>query len=109
MKFSSAQKQENISVLKERIAALAPKGEKEHRIIGDLLEQNDFVVWLCRLIPAAPKGRLILPQQQTIQDILEAGANAIVVRDSVQKLSLSRKTPGLVITDSQILGRFLKS
>ena len=60
---------------------------------------------------AAPKGRLILPQQQTIQDILEAGAVSICYKD----LSLQKrwqplgKCPKLVITDSQIFGEFLKS
>ena len=108
--FVSAKTGENISVLKERIAALAPKGEKEHRIIGDLLEPNDFVVLVVPIDSAAPKGRLILPQQQTIRDILEAGANAIVVRDSeLQETLVSLgKRPRLVITDSQIFGKVSK-
>ena len=100
----------DISVLKERIAALAPKGEKERRIIGDLLEPNDFVVLVVPIDSAAPKGRLILPLQQTIRDILEAGANAIVVRDSeLQETLVSLgKRPRLVITDSQIFGKVSK-
>lgn len=108
--FVSAKTGENISVLKERIAALAPKGEKERRIIGDLLEPNDFVVLVVPIDSAAPRGRLILPQQQTIRDILEAGANAIVVRDSeLQETLVSLgKRPRLVITDSQIFGKISK-
>ena len=108
--FVSAKTGENISVLKERIAALAPRGEKERRIIGDLLEPNDFVVLVVPIDSAAPKGRLILPQQQTIRDILEAGANAIVVRDfELQETLVSLgKRPRLVITDSQIFGKVSK-
>ena len=105
--FVSAKTGENISVLKERIAALAPKGEKERRIIGDLLEPNDFVVLVVPIDSAAPKGRLILPQQQTIRDILEAGAVSIVTRDFelAETLAALGKCPKLVITDSQIFGK----
>lgn len=103
----SAKTGENIYALKERIAALAPQSERERRIIGDLLKPNDFVVLVVPIDSAAPKGRLILPQQQTIRDILEAGANAIVVRDSELQETLASlgKRPRLVITDSQIFGK----
>ena len=108
--FVSAKTGENISVLKERIAALAPKGEKKRRIIGDLLEPNDFVVLVVPIDSAAPKGRLILPQQQTIRDILEAGAVSIVTRDFelAETLAALGKRPKLVITDSQIFGKVSK-
>ena len=108
--FVSAKTGENISVLKERIAALAPKGEKERRIIGDLLEPNDFVMLVVPIDSAAPKGRLILPQQQTIRDILEAGAVSIVARDFelAETLAALGKRPKLVITDSQIFGKVSK-
>ena len=101
--FVSAKTGENISVLKERIAALAPKGEKERRIIGDLLEPNDFVMLVVPIDSAAPKGRLILPQQQTIRDILEAGALSVAVRDTELSAALKKlgRDPDLVITDSQ--------
>mgnify|MGYP000145070111 CR=1 FL=1 len=88
--FVSAKTGENISVLKERIAALAPKGEKERRIIGDLLEPNDFVMLVVPIDSAAPKGRLILPQQQTIRDVLEADATAIVVKENELKEKSTR-------------------
>ena len=103
----SAKTGENIYALKERIASLAPKGEKERRIIGDLLEPNDFVVLVVPIDSAAPKGRLILPQQQTIRDILETGAVSIVTRDfELQETLISLgKRPKLVITDSQIFGK----
>ena len=106
----SAKTGKNIYALKERIAALAPKGERERRIIGDLLEPNDFVVLVVPIDSAAPKGRLILPQQQTIRDILEAGAVSIVTRDFelAETLTSLGKRPKLVITDSQIFGKVSK-
>ena len=106
----SAKTGENIYALKERIAALAPKGGKERRIIGDLLEPHDFVVLVVPIDSAAPKGRLILPQQQTIRDILEAGAVSIVTRDFelAETLASLGKRPKLVITDSQIFGKVSK-
>ena len=108
--FVSAKTGENISVLKERIAALAPKGEKERRIIGDLLEPNDFVMLVVPIDSAAPKGRLILPQQQVIRDSLEAGAIPVVVRDTElsQALAALGKKPRLVVTDSQAFGTVAK-
>ncbi len=82
--------------------ALSEKGQ-EKRIVGDLLEPGDMVVLVIPIDESAPKGRLILPQQQTIRDILESGCSAVVCRDTELKdvlLSLPKK-PRLVITDSQ--------
>lgn len=95
---------QNIYELKELIAAQAPSQENEVRIIGDLLEPNDLVVLVIPIDSAAPKGRLILPQQQTIRDILESGAQALVTRDYelAETLKSIGKKPKLVITDSQI-------
>ena len=59
-----------------------PKENDSRRIVGDIQQQGDFVVLVVPIDSAAPKGRLILPQQQTIRDVLEAGASAIVTRDS---------------------------
>ena len=103
----SAKTGENIPALRERIAALAPQAAKTQRIIGDLLEPNDFVILVVPIDSAAPKGRLILPQQQTIRDILEAGAIAVATRDFelAQTLASLGKRPRLVITDSQIFGK----
>ena len=107
--YVSAKTGENIHELKERIAALAPK-ETERRIVGDLLEKNDLVVLVVPIDASAPKGRLILPQQQTIRDILEAGAAAIVTREHELKETLASlgKKPKLVITDSQVFGKVSK-
>lgn len=106
----SAKTGQNIYELKERIAALVPREDMTRKIVGDLLEPNDLAVLVVPIDSAAPKGRLILPQQQTIRDILEAGAVSVVTRDhELQEAlhSLGRK-PKLVITDSQIFGRVSK-
>ncbi|MBQ7758035.1 [FeFe] hydrogenase H-cluster maturation GTPase HydF [Anaerotignum sp.] len=106
----SAKTGRNIYELKERIAALVPSEDMTRKIVGDLLEPNDFAVLVVPIDSAAPKGRLILPQQQTIRDILEAGAVSIVTRDHELKETLASlgKRPKLVITDSQIFGRVSK-
>lgn len=106
----SAKTGQNIYALKERIAALAPKEDMTRKIVGDLLKPNDLAVLVVPIDSAAPKGRLILPQQQTIRDILETGAVSVVTRDHELKetlVSLGKK-PKLVITDSQIFGRVSK-
>lgn len=103
----SATDKANIGELKERIAALAPEEDKDKRIVGDLIGTDDLVVLVIPIDKAAPKGRLILPQQQTIRDILESDAAAVVVKENGLKevfRSLERK-PSLVITDSQVFKR----
>ncbi len=101
--YVSALKGLEIFELKERIAALKEK-EEEKRIIADKLQPGDFVVLVVPIDSAAPKGRLILPQQQTIRDILEAGAVPIVTRESELDKALAElgKKPAMVITDSQV-------
>ena len=93
----------NIGLLKEKIAHLTKTDDTKLKICGDLISEGDFVVLVVPIDSAAPKGRLILPQQQTIRDVLEAGATAIVVRDTELKSTLESlgKKPKLVITDSQ--------
>lgn len=100
----SAEKQLHIFELKEAIAQAAPKDENKTRIVSDLLAPSDFVVLVVPIDSAAPKGRLILPQQQTIRDILEADATAIVVKENELTTTLQnlRHKPRLVITDSQV-------
>ena len=102
----SAKTGRNIFELKERVAALVPK-EENGQLVGDLLAENDLAVLVVPIDKAAPKGRLILPQQQTIRDILEAGAAAVVTRDQELSATLQAlgKKPRLVITDSQVFGR----
>lgn len=103
----SANTGDNIYELKEKIASLAPSEENGRRIIGDLIHPNDFVVLVVPIDKAAPKGRLILPQQQTIRDILDTGAVAIVTRDTELADTLNRlgKKPALVVTDSQVFAK----
>lgn len=101
--FVSAAENINIYELKELIAAQVPSEDMTLKIVGDILEPNDFVVLVVPIDSAAPKGRLILPQQQTIRDVLEAGAISIVTRESELRETLQNigKKPRLVITDSQ--------
>ncbi len=98
---------ENIQELKERIAKLVPAGLSQYPIVADLLSPGDFVVLVVPIDSAAPKGRLILPQQQTIRDVLEAGAAAIVVKETglTEVLETLGKKPRIVITDSQVFAR----
>ena len=106
----SAADKSGIYELKEELGALKGKEEEERKIVGDLLDPSDFVVLVVPIDSAAPKGRLILPQQQTIRDILDADASAIVVKETELAgtlASLGRK-PKMVITDSQVFGRVSK-
>ena len=97
----------NIYELKELIGRLAATQENQRRIVADLVSPGDFLVLVIPIDKAAPKGRLILPQQQTIRDILDADANAIVVKENQLKQTLSQigPRPRLVITDSQVFQR----
>lgn len=98
---------ENIEELKTLVACQIPDRSQGRRIVADLLEPSDFVVLVVPIDKAAPKGRLILPQQQTIRDTLEAGAVSIVVKENELKTTLETlgKKPRLVITDSQVFQR----
>lgn len=99
----SAKNGYRIEELKEKIAGLLPKEQSAKKIVGDLLSPLDFVILVIPIDSAAPKGRLILPQQQTIRDILDAGAVSIIVKDTELKDTLAKlpAKPKLVITDSQ--------
>lgn len=103
----SADKNTGITELKETIASLAKTEESKLKIVADLISPSDFVVLVVPIDTAAPKGRLILPQQQTIRDILEADATAIVVKEYELKNTLEHlgKKPRLVITDSQVFAK----
>jgi [FeFe] hydrogenase H-cluster maturation GTPase HydF len=103
----SALKGTNIKELKERIAALAVSAEPKLRLVGDMISPSDLVVLVVPIDKAAPKGRLILPQQQTIRDILEADAVAVVVKEFELRETLANlgKKPRLVITDSQVFAK----
>ena len=106
----SAQEGTGVQELKERLAVLASTEENRKKIVGDLLSPGDFVVLVVPIDKAAPKGRLILPQQQTIRDILDADAVSVVIKEDRLKETLESlgKKPRLVITDSQVFGRVSK-
>ena len=102
----SATENININLLKETIARLGKTGN-DRVICSDLVNEGDLVVLVIPIDTAAPKGRLILPQQQTIRDILDAGASALVVRDTELSSLLGTvgADPKLVITDSQVFNK----
>lgn len=105
--FVSASTGEGIPELKERLAGLLPVKKREKHLAADLLEPLDLAVLVVPIDKSAPKGRLILPQQQTIRDILEAGAVSVVVRDTElgETLEALGRKPKLVITDSQVFAQ----
>ena len=103
----STKTNKNIYELKELIAKQVMDSEPQKRLVADLLHPSDFVVLVVPIDKAAPKGRLILPQQQTIRDILESNAVSIVVKETELKQTLETlgKRPKLVITDSQVFSK----
>lgn len=108
--YVSAETKQNIYELKEMIARIAQKEENQKHIVADLLQAGDLVVLVVPLDSSAPKGRLILPQQQTIRDILDADAIAAVSqeKDLAGTFGSFAKKPKLVITDSQAFGQVSK-
>lgn len=105
--FVSAQTGEHIRELKELIAGQVLSDEKKLQLVGDLIHPSDLVVLVIPIDKAAPKGRLILPQQQTIRDILEADGTAVMTKEHELRDTLAAlgKTPRLVITDSQVFAK----
>ena len=100
----SAKTGEGIYELKEALARLAKTNKEKRCIVGDLLTAGDTVVLVTPIDDAAPKGRLILPQQQTLRDILDADAVAVVTKETTlpQTLKQLKTLPAMVITDSQV-------
>lgn len=105
--YVSAVTGENIELLKNTVASLCKEKSQQKFIVSDLLSEGDIVVLVTPIDEAAPKGRLILPQQQTIRDILDKGAVAITTQVfSLEKtLSSLKEKPRMVITDSQAFGK----
>lgn len=103
----SAQDGTNIDALKDRIASLAKTDDMGKSICADLISEGDLVVLVVPIDSSAPKGRLILPQQQTIRDILDAGAVSVVTKDTELAMTLKKlgTKPSLVITDSQVFAK----
>lgn len=105
--YVSAEQKIKIFELKERIGKLIPDEEDGKRLIGDLLSPSDIAVLVVPIDKAAPKGRLILPQQMTIRDILDADATAFVVKETelASTLQTLNRKPKVVVTDSQVFER----
>lgn len=102
----SAKDKVNIDRLREKVSEIAKTEENDRKLVSDLLSPGDHIVLVVPIDKAAPKGRLILPQQQTIRDILDSGCTCTVTRDTelFETLSLLREKPKMVICDSQVFG-----
>lgn len=99
----SAKTGEGITQLKEKLGALVKDSDEERFIIRDLIAENDLVVLVTPIDESAPKGRLILPQQQTLREVLDAHANALLVQTEQLGglLAALKQPPRMVVTDSQ--------
>ncbi len=102
--YVSSKTGEGVEELKNKITTLAPENKKELRLVADFIKEKDVVVLVTPIDESAPKARLILPQQQTIRDILDAKATAFVCQteELSDTLSVLKNPPALVICDSQV-------
>lgn len=100
----------NIHELKELIGKLSKAAKKDKPIVSDIINSGDRIVLVIPIDESAPKGRLILPQQMTIREILDCGAVAVTCRDTELQTTLDslKEMPKLVITDSQAFGKVSK-
>jgi len=108
--YASAKDKFNINELKERIAGVLKGNENKKVLLADLISKDDVIVLVIPIDESAPKGRIILPQQQTIREVLDVGATVVACRDTELKNTLEKlsKKPKLVITDSQVFGKVSK-
>jgi len=108
--YVSAKTKFNVEALKEKIAHLLKGRENKRQLLADIVSKGDVVVLVIPIDASAPKGRLILPQQQTIRELLEIGATVVACKDTElpQTLSQLSQKPKLVITDSQVFGKVVK-
>ncbi|MCR4684096.1 MAG: [FeFe] hydrogenase H-cluster maturation GTPase HydF [Lachnospiraceae bacterium] len=106
----SAKTGDGVHELKEAMAHAMEGREKQIRLVADLLSPEDIVILVIPIDTSAPKGRLILPQQEALRDILDAGAISMVtgVETIPDTLASLKKDPALVITDSQAFGKVMK-
>lgn len=104
--YTSALKKQGITELKNTLGRLYSPPEKQKKLVGDLITAGDTVVLVTPIDSAAPKGRMILPQQQAIRDVIDSGAIAVVTRETELEKTLSalKEPPALVVTDSQAFG-----
>ncbi len=108
--YVSAENGFNINELKEKMAVMIKSSGNDKKLLADIVSSGDTVVLVIPIDSSAPKGRLILPQQQTIRELLEIGATVVASRDSELKQTLDslKNPPKLVITDSQAFGKVSK-
>ena len=108
--FVSAKENKGFEELKNALGKLAGAEKKEIRFVADFLNENDIAVLVTPIDASAPKGRLILPQQQAIRDIIDLGASALVTQPEqlTAVLESLNKPPALVITDSQAFSKVMK-
>lgn len=104
--YVSARDKTNINELKELIGRLSNKQENDKKLLADIIKPGDTALLVIPIDSAAPKGRIILPQQQTLRELLDIGATAVACRDSelFKTLEKLKEYPSLVITDSQVFG-----
>ena len=104
--YVSAAQKTNIELLKEKMAHIVLKNE-DKKILSDIVKEGDLVVLVIPIDKGAPKGRIILPQQQTLRELLEIGATTVVSNDINLKETLNKlsQRPKIVITDSQVFGK----
>ncbi len=102
--YVSAQKKINIHELKEKLAAIIPQGKDQPCLVRDLLHPEDMVILVTPIDESAPKGRMILPQQMMMREILDADAMAVLTKETQysEALVALQKKPAMVITDSQV-------
>ncbi|MDD7398040.1 MAG: [FeFe] hydrogenase H-cluster maturation GTPase HydF [Oscillospiraceae bacterium] len=108
--YVSAKNNTNIYELKELIGSLSGKSKEQKPLLGDLINKNDIAVLVTPIDSAAPKGRMILPQQNAIRDVLDNSCINIVVKESELEyaLSIMNKKPKIVVTDSQAFEKVSK-
>ena len=106
--YASAVTGEGVEPIKEKLGQFAAKMKNEKVIVSDLMQQGDVVVLVTPIDESAPKGRLILPQQMTIRDILDHHGITVTVQPEELKETLTKITPAMVITDSQVFDRVSK-
>ncbi len=104
----SAKTGQGIEALKKKLGELKPK-ENSLRLVADFIESGDVVMFVTPIDEAAPKARLILPQQQAIRDVLDKNAISVAVQPSEIEKTLQMITPSLVVTDSQVFGEVSKA
>lgn len=101
--YISAKSGENIFELKERLGTMVKTDDMAPKLVSDLINPGDLAVLVTPIDSAAPKGRMILPQQQMIRDVLDSDAIAVVIKETELRQTLAKlaEKPAIVITDSQ--------